>query len=225
MPPKFRSALLLTVAALPILLAGCKVGNPMADDQAKTESSANIPTIAEAPDACFRAVAKQLGDEAKVSEIETRFSVGKEIWGGDVQPKGQMIMCRVLYQDPKQPSQMQNMSMDLATGRFNPPRPIEILWQGPGETKYDIEKDVVSLSQVRSVPIPPILESQEAALDKKFSHHAWSGVILSPPGPLSEHHSLKFVAKGLLATNGSMESSSVILGLDGKTVLRNELAH
>src|SRR5690606_25312200 len=99
--PQVRLPLL--AAALTLALAGCGDGaapqatGPDADSSAAPAApaapEAAPPRFADGHDACFRAVAEQLGADTEVSEITSTFNADS----------GELQVCTVDYRNPADP--------------------------------------------------------------------------------------------------------------------------
>lgn len=182
-------------------------------------------SLADGPDICFRQVAAKLGANAKVSELTSFFSVGKEIDPSAITsaPAGGMTTCTVQYQNPQDPRKLLEMSMDTKDGTFSAPRPVEITVMGGDASKFNLEDHLISLSQVNAAGLKAVMDGQKASMDKIFGKYAWSGVRLSSPGAFDPKHWLRLDIDGRLASNDIKESGYASIALDGKTINRNYL--
>ncbi len=181
------------------------------------------PTLAEGPDVCFRAVARQLGANTKVSEIDSFFSVGKEIDSSATAPQGEMTICSVKYQNPSDPRKLLSTSLDIASGKFEPPSPVEITVMGGDESKFRLENYVIPLSQVNAAGLTSIMDAQKPKLSSVYSRYAWSGVRLSAPDAFSSAHTLRLDVTGRLKTNDIKSDGYASVTTDAKTIKTNFL--
>jgi len=179
--------------------------------------------ISEGPDVCFRAIAKHLGPDAKVSEINSFFSSGKEIDSSDDEPQGQLTVCSVQYQDPADPRKLLSTSLNVRTGEFAPPSPVDITVTGGNAAEFKLADYIVPLAQVNAGALAPFMEAQKAPMSKIYSRYAWSGVRLMSPGTFSDVHVLRLDIDGRLATNDIKESGYAEFAIDGKTLKSNNL--
>ncbi|RZF65178.1 hypothetical protein EWE75_07360 [Sphingomonas populi] len=180
------------------------------------------PTLAQGPDVCFRAIAKQLGADVKVSEINSFFSPGSKIDASDDEPEGELTTCSVKYQNPEDPRKLLSISMDTHTGTFGKPAPVEISVSGGDASKFKLEDILIPLSTVNAAGLTSIMESQKAKLSSVYSHYAWSGVRLLSPR-FSDVHTLRVDVDGRLASNDIKENGYLSILTDGKTVKINRL--
>ncbi|RYF19738.1 MAG: hypothetical protein EOO77_09455 [Oxalobacteraceae bacterium] len=179
--------------------------------------------ISEGPDVCFRAIAKHLGPGAMVSEINSFFSSGKEIDSSDDEPQGQLTVCSVQYQNPADPRKLLGTSMDVRTGKFSSPSPVDITVSGGDAATFKLADYVTPMAQVNAAGLAPFMEAQKGAMSKIYSRFAWSGVRLMAPGVFSNVHVLRLDIDGRLAANDIKETGYAEFATDGKTLKSNEL--
>ena len=188
-----------------------------------TQTAAAAPNLAQGPDLCFRAIAKLLGADAKVSEITSFFSAGSDIDSSDTKPKGEMKLCTVDYQDPSDPRKLLSTSLDVATGVLAPAKPVEITVAGGDAATFKLEDYIIPLSKVDPAALTAVMTAQKARLDGIYSHYAWTGVRLSAPGPFSDKHTLRLDITGRLASNDIKGSGYASVTTDGKTITADHL--
>jgi hypothetical protein len=196
-----------------------------ADDSAVApaqSAAAQVPTLADGPDVCFKAIANHLGADAKVMEITSFFSAGSEIDSSDKEPQGQLTSCTVDYQDPSNPVKLIGTRMDVATGTFSAPHQIELNVSGDA-ANFKLDDYVVPLSQVDAAALAGQFEALKPQLEGVYSKYAWTGVRLSPPGAFSDVPTLRLDLQGRLAANDIKKGGYASVSLDGKTVVRNHL--
>lgn len=232
---KPRSATLCLLAASVLGLTACGKGNDASTGASNVASSEGISgggtdatqvaarNISEGPDVCFRAIAKHLGPNAKVSEINSFFSSGKEIDSSDDEPLGQLTVCSVQYQDPADPRKLLGTSLNVRTGAFAPPSPVNITVTGGDASEFKLADYVTPLAQVNAAGLAQFMAAQKAPMSKIYSRSAWSGVRLMSPGAFSDVHVLRLDIEGRLATNDIKESGYAEFATDGKTLKSNEL--
>lgn len=180
-------------------------------------------TLADGPDVCFRAASKQLGDTAKVSELTSFFSLGKDIDPTASAPPGAMTSCIVQYQSPQDPRKLQEVSMDVTTGSFGPPRPVEITVMGGDASKFRLEDHLIALSQVNAAGLKAIMDGQKASMGQIYGKYGWSGVRLQSPDAFDSKHTLRLDLDGRLASNDIQKGGYASISTDGKTIRRNFL--
>lgn len=186
-------------------------------------ASAPAHTLAEGPDICFRLVAKKLGAAAKISELTSFFSVGSDIDSSAGEPKGKMTTCSVQYQNPQDARKLLETSLDMHSGDFSEPRPVEISIMGGDAEKFRLEDYLMSLSQINAAALTSIMESQKARLDGAYMPYAWSGVRLEAPDAFSATHTLRLDVDGRLAANDVKKGGYASITTDGKTIKTNFL--
>lgn len=194
-----------------------------ADAQKDAESPGTAFNLTDGPDVCFRAIAKHLGADAKVSEITSFFSVGKEIDSGHTQAAGEMTTCFVQYQDPDDSRKLLRTDLDIESGQFGAPSPIEIRVAGGDAASFKLEDYVVPLSKVDAAALASIMEAQKSRLSSVYSRYAWSGVRLSAPGAFSDVHTLRLDVAGRLASNDIKEGGYASVSIDGKKITADHL--
>lgn len=194
-------------------------------DSAKDRTNAKVaaPTLADGPDVCFRAIARHLGANAKVSEITSFFSSGREIDSSDTKPKGEMTICTVQYQNPDDPRKLLSTTMDIGSGEFDPPRPIEITVTGGDAAKFNLENYLIPLSKINAAGLTSVMEAQKARLSGVYSRYAWSGVRLSEPDAFSNTPKLRLDVTGRLASNDIKSGGYAAVTTDAKTITINYL--
>src|SRR5690349_11279538 len=99
---KLNPVPLCVLAGLSLGLSACGGNKDATSNTASADATATAPSAAatpataakvaaanlsEGPDVCFRAIAKHLGADAKVSDITSFFSSGSEIDSNDSEPK------------------------------------------------------------------------------------------------------------------------------------------
>lgn len=181
------------------------------------------PTLAEGPDVCFRAITEHLGADTKVSEIDSFFSVGSEIDSSHSKPEGELTTCTVEYQNPDDPRKLVGIRLDIGTGEFGPPQPIEISVTGGNAAEFNLEDYLIPLSEINAAALTSVMEAQKARLDGVYSNYAWSGIRLSPPGPFSDTHTLRLDVTGRLAANDIKENGYASVSTDGKKITSDHL--
>jgi hypothetical protein len=179
--------------------------------------------ISQGPDVCFRAISKHLGPDAKVSEINSFFSSGKEIDSSDDEPQGQLTVCSVQYQDPADARKLLSTSLNMRTGKFAAPSPVDITVSGGDASEFKLADYVTPLAQVNAAALAPFMEAQKGPMSKIYSRSAWSGIRLMSPGAFSDVHVLRLDIDGRLATNDIKESGYAEFTTDGKTLKENNL--
>lgn len=232
---KLRPSLLFATAALTLGLMGCGESKDASGGANGTPSSpartglggnaakVDAPTLAQGPDVCFRAIAKHLGADTKVSEVTSFFSAGNEIDSSDDKPQGQLTTCSVQYQSPDDPRKLLGTRMDIATGQFAPPSPVEIRVTGGNAAEFKLDDHLIPLSKVSPAALTAIMDSQKAALSGVYSKYAWTGVRLESPGAFSNTHTLRLDVDGRLASNDIKESGYASITTDGQKITTNHL--
>lgn len=185
-------------------------------------AAAAVPTLAQGPDVCFRAIAKHLGPDAKVSEITSFFSAGSEIDSSDDEPQGQLTTCTVEYQNPEDPRKLLATRMDVDTGSFSPAAPVEIRVSG-NAAEFKLDDYIMPIGQIDAAALAGVMEEQKARLSGVYSKYAWTGVRLSAPGPFSDKHTLRLDITGRLASNDIKESGYASVTTDGKKITTDHL--
>ncbi len=227
---------MLVMATFAFGLAACSGGETKSDEMASDANKAvNRPatppsgsatpaaTLAQGPDVCFKAIAKQIGADTKVAEIASFFSSGPEVDPSDDEPTGQMTTCTVQYQSPDDPRKLVGIQMDMKTGTFSEPAPIEIRVMGDAAS-FRLDDHIVPLSQVQAGALTAIMNAKKADLDKVFSKYAWTGVRLMGPDSFRDKHTLRLDVEGRIAANDIKESGYASISLDGQKIVTDNLA-
>jgi hypothetical protein len=235
MKTKSNAGKMATVLTLSLILAACGGKSEDSDTVAAMQQAGSAtpaggaaakvaaPTLAQGPDVCFRAIAKHLGANTKVAEINSFFAEGSEIDPSSTEPKGEMTTCSVQYQNPDDPRKLLATQLDIATGQFAPPSPVEISVTGGNAAEFKLEDHLIPLAQVNAAALSSIMESQKERLSGVYSKYAWSGVRLSGPGAFSDTHTLRLDVSGRLASNDIKEDGYASITADGKTITTNNL--
>ena len=180
------------------------------------------PTLADGPDVCFRLISEQLGKDLKVSEITSFFSAGSDIDSMARKPAGEMTTCNVKYHSPDDARKLVSQDLNLGTGKFDPPKPLEITVMG-NAADFRLDDYLIPLSQVNAAGLTSVMTSQKPALDKVYSQYAWDGVRLTAPGPFSDQHTLRLDVEGRLAANDIKENGYASVSVNGKDITTNNL--
>ncbi|WP_298576643.1 hypothetical protein [uncultured Luteimonas sp.] len=213
----------LLAAALTLALAGCgdgaapqatgpDAGSSAAPTAPEAAPAAAIPRFADGHDACFRAVAEQLGADTEVSEITSTFSADS----------GELQVCTVDYRNPADPRKLVGQRLDPATGRFSEPYDIELSVSG-NAADFRLDDYLMPLSQVDAAALSGVMEAQKPALDGVYSSYSWTGVRLVPPGAFSDEHTLRLDLEGRLAANDIKNGGYLSVSVDGGTIAANHL--
>lgn len=223
------------LAGLSLGLAGCGGGGDASKDASGdgtgpmraslTGAGAGAPAfkLADGPDICFRKIAERLGADAKVSEINSFFSSGGEVDSTDREPEGVLTVCSVQYQNPDDPRKLLNTSMDVRSGEFSPPGPVEITVMGGDAAAFKLEDHIIPLAQVNTAGVKRIMDAQKARLDGVYGRYAWSGLRLMAPGAFDDVHRLRLDVEGRLKSNDVKESGYAELPVDGSRIVEDHL--
>jgi len=230
---KLQSAVLCLAIALSACSGSDNTSGDSSDATAKTSRAADATkaegatvaasTLADGPDVCFRAIAKHLGADTKVSEITSFFSVGSEIDSNNTKPAGEMTNCTVKYQSPDDPRKLVSTGLDIRSGKFDAPKPIEIRVTGGNAAEFKLDDYLIPLSKINAAALASVMEAQKARLNGVYSRYAWSGVRLSPPDPFSDTHTLRLDVEGRLASNDIKENGYASVSTDGKKITSDHL--
>lgn len=235
-----RPAVLCLAIALPFGLTACGGSDAEADgstgadptvpDTAAASDDADAvpaPTLADGPGVCFAAVSDHLGADTEVSEVDTDFSAGAEIDPDvvnpeDTAPAGELTYCSAKYRDPEDPNQLLEVTLDLATGEFGEPTPLEITVTGDA-SEFDLADYVIPLSEIDLEPLAGLMEQRTAELDGIYGQYEWTDVDLSAPDAFSADHRLRLGVTGRLAANDILEHGFVEVSVDGGSVVSESL--
>lgn len=243
-PSSHRSRITLLAAALAMTLGACGGGDKETEAKPDGETARNAeeakpdaapaadkpevalsfvaPKLADGTDACFRLIGEQLGQDVKLSEVTSFFSSGADITNGSDKPVGDLVSCSVEYQNPDDPRKLLSRRLDLDTGLFSEPQPMEITVMG-NAADFKLDDYVVPLSQINAAALSAVMASQDPALAKAFGKYAWNGVRLEGPSAFNSKHTLRIDVTGRLAANDIKENGYASVSLDGKTITKNHL--
>lgn len=231
--PSIRSAAFYSVLPLSIVLAACG-SDETGEEGAATpspvavqseDSSFVAPTLDDGVTYCFDKISEKLGANAKVAEASVSYSPGKDIQNVSMKPKGQMTTCSVQYQSPDDPRKLLSISMDMKTGNFDEPRPMEIQVMGDA-ADFNLEDHLIPLANVNFAGLPELMKAQEPELAKTYSSYAWTGVTLDTPviyRTPKPVHTLDVRLSGRLASNDVTDSGTMKVATDGTTIESNSL--
>lgn len=198
-----------------------------AEAQTEAEDTAawDVPTVqSDGVAVCLDLVTEQLGTDIRVHEIASFFAAGPDLEDSislDEPPaKGELTSCDIQFQDPDDENALLQQSLDMETGEFAGPQPMEIRYSGDA-AEFDLDDYVMDLSEVDASGIDDLVAQEEPAVDEVLSDFAWDGFWLSPPGPGSEVHELRLDVMGLLESNGLEVSGSLYLTPQGEVTLNN----
>lgn len=229
---QIRTPIFTLAAILALPLAGCG-GADDADPLGGDSSVAGQRAIAgsggsalslakDGPDACFKAAASAFGAETKVMKLFSSFHMPEDLQEYVIikAPVGDLKSCSVEFQDPDNPNKLLRADMDVATGEFKSPKPMELKVIGDSAS-FRLDDVVFPLSRIDTSKIAPAVSSQAATLDNTYSSHALSGVDLTDPGPGRASHGISVSFKGRLKSNEVLRSGSMRLTTDGKVEFSN----
>ncbi|MCK0129387.1 hypothetical protein [Erythrobacter sp. F6033] len=173
-------------------------------------------------DICFKAAAEKLGANTKVASLSTNFGVGENLEQYTVvsTEPGQLKSCSLDYQDPENPNKLLRTDMDVATGEFKAPQPVEISVMG-NAADFSLENIVVPLSDIKTAGFAGTVDGAKAQLDETFSSHALSSVRLSGPNPGRAEHSISVDFVGRLKSNDILDQGSIAFAVDGSQLYNN----
>jgi hypothetical protein len=237
MNTKSKAGTVAAVVTLSLILAACggksedsdtvaamqQAGSATVAPAVGTAAKVAAPTLAQGPDVCFQAIAKHLGANTKVSEITSFFSEGSEIDPSSTEPQGELTTCSVQYQSPDDPRKLLATRLNIATGQFDPPSPVEISVTGGNAAEFKLDDHLIPLVQVNAAALSSIMDSQKERLGGVYSKYAWSGVRLSGPSAFSDTHTLRLDVSGRLASNDIKEGGYASITPDGKKITTNYL--
>ena len=236
MVTKLKTGAVCATLALSLALSACGGGGDASGnatgEPSDTSSPASAgdtgakvaaPTLAEGPDVCFKAIAKHLGPQAKVMEITSFFSAGKDIDGNAREPEGTMTTCTVQYQNPDDPRKVLATRLDTDTGTFSEPQAVELSVMGGNASEFKLDDYVIPLANVDAAALKGVMDAQKAPLGGVYSKYAWTGVRLEAPGSFSNEHRLRLDVDGRLASNDLKENGYASVSIDGKTITTNHL--
>jgi hypothetical protein len=203
-------------SAMSLALAACGAGGGIGG------SSAGEMNLAAGPDACFKAVAAEIGSDAKVSEVTARFSPGPEVDSSASEPAGTVTICSVYYQNPEDPRKLLSIAYAPALGGFTDPAEVEISTSGDA-ADFNLEDHLMPLSDVKAAALSQVFEANAGELAEKFSAYAWTGVDLVDPGSFNGDFALRVTYEGRLKSNDVKDDGYAMIAIDGKTVTENKL--
>jgi len=222
------------IAAVAVTLAACgkgtdkTTGNTLSSALSAVSGSAGgyKYSAADGYDICLRMVAEKLGPNAKVSSVTGYFSPGKDIDPkGSIAddpdkpaPQGALTQCTVDYQNPQDARKLLRMQMNIHTGQFGTPAPLEIHASDPSH--FNLEDYLITLDKVGFAGVKQFMDSQSAITSKKFSKFAWDRITLDEPGTFSNKHTILVNYSGRLASNDIEQNNYARLSVDGKKVLQ-----
>lgn len=180
----------------------------------------NIDT--DGPTVCIDAALAKLGPDAMINEIDSHFEVGDDIdprlvQNGEPPVPGDLSSCEAFYQDPSDPVTLLSIRMDVDTGEFGEPEPVEIRVSGDA-SEFDLNDYVMKASEVDTSAIQPTMDAQVPALDEAYSLWRWDLVNLEAPGRSSDMHTFNLHMEGRLAKNDIGEHGSISFTMDGSVV-------
>jgi hypothetical protein len=230
---KLPVAMLSMTAAFSIGLSACGGGKEEASvkeaPSAKADTTAAVqstpvaaPNLSSGPDVCIRAIIKHLGANTKVSEMTSFFSSGSAIESSDSEPQGQLTTCTVQYQSPDDPRKLVGTRMDIETGQFEAPSPVEITVMG-NAADFKLDDYLIPLTSIDAAALSTIMEGQKARMSGIMSSYAWTGVRLMGPGAFDNKHTLRLDVTGRLASNDIKHDGYASVSTDGKTITADHL--
>ena len=222
--PNFAHVITLTTA-LSLTLSACSDDAEAEGTGSEQMAAAMIAplTVNDGIDVCFQKIRDKLGDDAKVGTIDTYFSSGREIDRGASAPRGELTVCTVEYQDPDDANAMVQRRYNTKTGTFSAPQKMEIIPIGGDPQDFRVDDFVVPLSEIDTAGLASFLAEQKDELSKAYSDYEVVHVQLVEPGFMKSEHELGVTVEGRLSANNIKDRGSARLGLDGSTVISNDL--
>ncbi|MCB2089487.1 MAG: hypothetical protein R3E18_03110 [Sphingomonadaceae bacterium] len=206
----------VAASAMCLALAACGSGGGIGG------MSGGEMNLAAGPDACFKAVAAEIGNDAKVSEITTMFSPGSEVDSSASEPAGAVTICSAYYQNPEDPRKLLSITYVPALGGFTDPAEVEISTRG-NAADFNLDDYLMPLSDVKAAELSQVFEANADKLAEKYSTYAWTGVDLVEPGQFRDDFALRISYVGRLKSNDVKDEGYAIIALDGKTVTEDKL--
>lgn len=188
-------------------------------------SSFTAPTLDDGVTYCFDKLKEKLGADARVAQASVGYAGGEGIDMIANKPKGEMTSCSAEYQSPEDPRKLVSVSMDMKTGTFGEPRPMEIQVMGSA-ADFNLEDHLITLSSVNFAGLPALMKAQEPDIGKVYSSYAWTGITLDTPTIYRTPkpvHDLDVRLNGRLASNDVKESGYMNVAVDGTTITTNNL--
>lgn len=239
-----RSAAVCLALTLPLALSACGGDDTTAEKDGKapaatdagspssggseesTEESGGAATMADAgPGVCIDAATEHLGGDTKVMEIVSFFSAGQldpQMIDPENTPEaGTMTTCTVNYQNPDDTKKVLAITMDVDTGEFDEPVPVELSVSGDAST-FRLDDYVVALSKVDTAPLAELLEQQAKQLDGAYSEWVWTGIRVEAPGAFSDVPLLRADVQGRIKANDLVETGYMNMALDSSKALNTE---
>ncbi|SIT35409.1 hypothetical protein BN2476_30044 [Paraburkholderia piptadeniae] len=120
-------------------------------------------SLSDGLDICFRKLKDKLGGNAKVSSIDSSFSEGKDIDSEQDAPRGALTTCLASYQDPSDARKLLRSRMNVHSGQFETPEPVEIDVTGDA-SKFNLNDYVIALNRIDASPLQAFLDSRKLKL-------------------------------------------------------------
>jgi len=169
---------------------------------------------------CMRQVKAQLGEEAKVAEILSYFEQTERLNDASVHhpgPKpGTLTSCRVDYQDPANPQKLLRQEMQMKTGEFSAPKPLEIHVSGDA-AKFNLNDHVSPIKKWNLDAVEKLVSAQSAAAEKKYSLYQIDSATLKID-PFNGRFVIRAAGNGRLKVNDVLEHNGVTVLVDGTKV-------
>jgi hypothetical protein len=176
-------------------------------------------SYADGVDICFKKIREKLGEAAMVKEIESIFKV--EETDGAQKSNPVLSVCKLQYQDPKNPQQLLSQEMDTSSGDFKEPRPLELKIIGGDPEKFKLESVLIPLKNVNTSTVQAQINQNKPKLDARLTDYAVYYLDLNDGGMLGAGHKLSLNIAGKFKTNGTKASIGMEFSPDGQKVLSN----
>jgi len=175
-----------------------------AQDQGASKYSLNDGVLV-----CLRQVKARLGDDAKVAEVSSYFHKPEKLEdrGMDQAKPGALRSCRVDYQDPANPNKMLRQDMQVKTGEFSDPKPLEISVIGD-KAKFNLSDHVVPIKMWNLDAVDKLISAQSPAAEKVFSVYQLDSANLRM-NTIKGHFEVTVGFAGRLKGNDLLESKGV----------------
>ncbi|HSF13826.1 MAG TPA: hypothetical protein VLA50_12720 [Erythrobacter sp.] len=174
------------------------------------------------PDACFKAARTAFGGDTKIASLSSSFGIPENLQKFVVTstPVGDLKSCSLQFQDPENANKLLRADMDVKTGEFKKPQPMELMVVGDAAS-FKLDNIVLPLSQIDTSKIAPVIDGQKAKLEDIFSSHALTSVSLMGLSPGRDKHVVSIDFAGRLKSNDIIDTGGIGLTVDGGVEYNN----
>jgi hypothetical protein len=138
--------------------------------------------VSDNPMICLLKAKEKLGANSKILGMSSRYVLPANLVvhkNPFLKPAGSLNTCNVDYQSPDNSNKLLRIEMDVMTGEFNAPRPVEISVSGMDASKFSLSKVVFPITNFDIDALQKQISAQKPALNKIYTAHQLQSIYIA----------------------------------------------